>query len=182
MAGTTPEFYTRKKGFQFGRKKGEVKELPGVKLEHRIGVQAPAEVVWEILQDVEAWPSWNPVVSQAAGAVRIGAPLTFTRQVPGRAPETINATVLDWTPNELIHAKRTRLGGLATVVSYWEIDSLSEGACVFSNGELFRGLGRGGAHRQRGPLRKAYAAVCEAMKAKAEAEWRARPGAPTSAP
>jgi hypothetical protein len=176
-----PEFYNRKKGFQFGRKKGEPKAPAGVKLEHRIGVQAPAEVVWEILQDVAAWPSWNPIVSQAEGTVRIGEKHSFTRTLPGGRPEAIVSTVVDWTPNELIHTKRSRLGGLVTVVAYWEIDTLAEENCIFSNGELFLGmLGPGQAKRLKGPLRRGYTAVCEAMKAKAEAEWRARSGAPTS--
>ena len=40
-----------------------------VKLEHRIGVQAPAEVIWESLFDVPGWEGWNPLYPRAAGVI-----------------------------------------------------------------------------------------------------------------
>jgi hypothetical protein len=175
-----PDFYNRRKGFEFGRGKGGPS---GVKIEHRVGVQAPAEVVWEILQDIGRWPEWNPIYPQAAGAVRIGETLTLTRALPGQPQKVIRPTVLDWTPNELLHAKLSLMGGLATVTSYWEIDTLAEASCIFSNGELYTGwLGPSAARAIRGSLRKGFTAAGEAMKARAEAAWRERRGEPTSSP
>jgi hypothetical protein len=177
----TPEFYNRRKGFEFGRKKGEPKTIDGVKIEHRVGVQAPVEVVWEILHDVAAWPEWNPLYSKVSGLVRIGERLNLTRTLDGRPPEEIQAVVLDWTPNELLHAKRPVMGGLASSVCYWEIDKLENEACVFSNGELFLGFfGKWQGNRERRALRRGYAAMGEALKARAEAQWRASGASPTS--
>jgi hypothetical protein len=176
-----PEFYNRRKGFEFGRKKGEPKTIPGVKVENRIGVQAPASAVWEVLHDVAAWPTWNPLYTKVSGMMRIGERLTLTRAVPGRPEETLDATVVDWTPNELLHTKRTLLGGFVTSIGYWEIDVLDEEASVFSNGELFMGLlASWHVRRSRRALRQGYALMGEALKAKVEVQWRERPGSPTS--
>ena len=49
----------------------------GVRVEHRIGVQAPADVVWDIVYDLGRWNEWNPTYPQAAGEVRIGNVLTL---------------------------------------------------------------------------------------------------------
>ena len=66
-----------------------------VKLEHRIGVQAPAEVIWESLFDVEGWAAWNPLYPRAAGVIRIGSTLSLDMALPGQAPQTVTPTILD---------------------------------------------------------------------------------------
>jgi hypothetical protein len=43
-----------------------------IKIEHRIGIAAPAEVIWEILADVPGWEAWNPLYTKASGVIRIG--------------------------------------------------------------------------------------------------------------
>jgi len=172
------DFYNRRKGFNIPKGKSGP---TGVKVEHRIGVHAPAEVVWEMIHDVAGWPQWNPIYPKAAGVVRIGERLSFTRALPGQPHQQIEATVLDWTPNELLHLKRTALGGLMSVTHYWEVDALAEEGCVFSSGELYTGwLGPSAARRIRGSLKRGFVAVAEAVKARAEAAWQARSAAPTS--
>src|SRR5262245_6601842 len=44
----------------------------GVRVEHRIGIQAPAEVIWELISDVGGWSSWNPLYAKASGSLHIG--------------------------------------------------------------------------------------------------------------
>ncbi len=172
-----PDFYNRRKGFDI--KPPAPPE--GMKIESRIGVQAPADVVWDILQDVAAWPDWNPIYPKASGVVRIGERLTYARAMPGRPHDQFQATVLDWTPNELLHVRRAVMGGLVPVIQYWEIDTLAEENCVFSSGELYAGwLGRSAAQSLRRALRRGFEAEGEALKARAEAAWRERRGAPKS--
>lgn len=175
-----PEFYNRRKGFEFKASSGPL----GLKIENRVGVQAPPAIVWEILHDLAAWPEWNPIYPETAGEVRIGQVVTLTRALPDQPPEPLQATVIDWTPDELLHLKRTALRGLVAVTHYWEIDTLErEDCCAFSNGELYLGwLGPSVGRRIRRSLRKGVTAVGAAMKARAEALWRERRGAPTSAP
>lgn len=140
-----------------------------VKLEHRTGVRAPAEAIWSVLYDIEAWPRWNPLYTKAAGVIRIGAPLELEVVLPGQAPRVIRPVVLDWVPNEQILWRLTMLGGLVKSMRYFEIEELVPGSCIFSNGEMFDGLlGPSVAKRLRGPIRAGFQAMGEAVKALAE--------------
>ncbi|MGE5502767.1 MAG: SRPBCC family protein [Ignavibacteriales bacterium] len=151
-----------------------------VKLEHRIGIQAPAEVIWESLVDVNGWESWNPLYPRAEGTIRIGNVLNLTVDIPGQKPREIQPRILDWAPEDHIHWRLSMMGGLVKTIRYLEIEVLSETGCIFSNGELFDGLlGPTIAKRYRRQLRAGFASMGEALQARAEAAWRERQGNPT---
>jgi len=141
-----------------------------VKLEHRTGVRAPAEAIWRMIADVEAWPRWNPLYTKAQGTVRIGAVLDLEVALPGQAPRAIRPVVLDWIPNEQLLWRLSMMGGLIRSTRYFEIEELAPGSCIFSNGEMFEGLiGPAVARRLREPIRAGFRAMGEAVKSLAEA-------------
>jgi len=151
-----------------------------VKLEHRIGVQAPAEVIWESLFDVPGWESWNPLYPRAAGVVRIGSTLSLDLAMPGLPVEAITPTILDWAPDDHIHWTTRSRWGLTKTIRYIEIEALSETGCIFSNGEIYEGfLGERYAQKNRRAIRAGFAAMGEALQQRAEAAWRARQAATT---
>lgn len=148
-----------------------------VKLEHRIGVQAPAEVIWESLIDVDSWAAWNPLYPRAAGKVRIGNALSLDLALPGHGVQSITPTILDWAPEDHIHWMTRSPMGLVTTIRYLEIEALTDHGCIFTNGEVFEGLlGRTYARRHRRALRAGFALLGEALQARAEAAWRERQG------
>jgi hypothetical protein len=154
-----------------------------VKLEHRLGIQAPADAIWAVIADVPAWSEWNPLYPKAEGAIRIGSPLTLELALPGQAPRAIQPVIKDWVPNEQLHWRLRLMGGLVKTTRYIEIEQLTETACIFSNGELFEGMiGPMMARRMRGPIRAGFAAMGEAVKARVEARWRKGPIALTLEP
>ena len=143
-----------------------------VKLEHRIGVQAPAETIWEIISDLSSWHAWNPLYPQAEGSLRIGGQLSLTLALPGHKPETIKPTIVDWVPRDQIHWTLKMGGGLVRTYRFIEIEVLGETSCIFSNGELFDGLlGPFIARRMRRSIRKGFAEMGEALKDRAEYAW-----------
>ena len=151
-----------------------------VKIEHRLGIQAPPEAIWAVIADIAGWAEWNPLYPKAEGVIRIGAPLSLTVALPGKAPRAIRPVVLDWVPNEQILWRLSMLGGLVKSTRYLEIEQLTETGCIFSNGEMFEGLlGPTVARRMRGPIRAGFAAMGEAVKARAEATWRGAARPPT---
>jgi hypothetical protein len=87
-----------------------------VKTEHRLGIQAPAHVIWEILTDVPTWSEWNPLYPEARGVIGYGERLTLTEASPHRRPHTIRPVVLDWTPDEAIHWRLSLMGGLRSSI------------------------------------------------------------------
>jgi len=141
-------------------------------IEHRIGISAPPEVVWAILSDIEAWPTWAPLYRRASGNLRIGDPFVVEQALEGEEPETLNYRVLDWAPDIQIHLQNKLYGGLFSTTRYMEIDKLSEVGCIFGNGEIFRGpLTRFFPRRLKGAIRRGFVEMSEALKQKAEAVW-----------
>lgn len=151
------------------------------RVEHRLGVSAPAEIIWEVLFDLARWEEWNPLYTRAEGEIGFGRTITLTIVIPGEQPETIRPVVTNWTPEELIHWQMSISGGLLRTVRYLEIDKLSDEGCIFSNGEAFRGIGSWFFPKsmKRG-LRQAFADLGEAVKARSEALWQERGGKPIS--
>ena len=141
--------------------------------EHRVGIAAPAEIVWEILSDLSGWTSWNPLYPRAEGRLLIDAKLSLDVKVEGDAPKTIEAQVIDWVPNEQIHWRET--GFLTDMTRYLEIEKLTDTACIFSNGVSAKGLGVRYVSRKRVVrLREGFREMGEALKARAEAAYAAR--------
>ena len=143
-----------------------------VKIEHRIGVRAPAEVIWDAISDIEAWKDWNPLYPRAKGVLRIGAQLDLDVAIPGQKVRAIRPVILDWVPNDQIHWRLSILGGLIQSTRYIEIEALTETGCIFSNGELFRGrFAPLVLRRMAKDIRKGFAAMGEAVKTRAEAAY-----------
>lgn len=140
------------------------------RLEHRIGIAAPAPVVWEVLADLEGWSGWNPLYPKAEGRLSIGAPLSVELHVQGEAPVQQRVSVIDWVPNEQIVWAARYGGGFVRSTRYMELEALNDAGCVFSNGEIFNGLGaRFTPKSLRARTRQGFAAMAEALKAQAEA-------------
>jgi hypothetical protein len=149
-------------------------------VEHRIGVQAPAELVWEVISDFASWETWNPVHPRIEGEMRIGTTLT-TDFVTEGGTATLTPIVQDWVPYEQLHWRTKRLKGFVTAIRYIEIDKKGEESAIFSNGELFVGpLVRFVSRAERKRLRAAFTIMGEALRDHVEALWSERRKTPIS--
>jgi len=173
-------FGTRGGGARLGPKPTETK-LPapkapsGLRIEHRVGVQAPAEVIWEVISDLETWETWCTLYPKASGQIRIGSVLDMTLALPGQAPQQIKPTVLEWVPNEQLHWKLTLLGGLVRNIRYFEIEALAAASCIVTNGEIIGGLmGPRLGKRMSRTIYRAFVEMNDQLKARAESLWLAR--------
>jgi len=145
----------------------------GFAIENRIGVQAPAEVIWNLIANLAGWSAWNPLYPQAAGDIRIGSTLTLTLALPGQSPRQIQPVVLEWVPNEQLHWRLSMMGGLVKTVRYIEIEQLAEASCIVSNGEIFGGLMGPSAAKQMGrSIHRGFKEMNEALKKAAEATYQ----------
>ena len=141
-----------------------------IRIEHRIGVAATTERVWEIIADLERWSEWNPLHPEISGRIAIGGSLELVERLEGEPERRAQVTVPDWTPEtQLIWADKR--GFMARSRRYFELEALGEGqGCILANGEIFEGWrGEDWAAARRRKLRAAYEAVNEAIKARAEA-------------
>lgn len=152
-----------------------------MKIEHRLGVKAPASIVWEILSDVPGWTAWSTIYSKASGVVGFGERLKLEVAIPGQPLLAIEPVIFEWEPHEVIHWRLKSMAGLIESVRFLEVEALSEAGCIFSNGEIYGGLlgPSRAAIKQRRAIRQGFQALGEAMRDRAEALWRERGGGAT---
>jgi len=106
---------------------------------------------------------------QAAGTLRIGAKLNLTEAVPGQPQDQIAPEVVDWVPDSQILWRHKTLGGLVRRLRYLEIEKLTEEGCIFSNGEVYEGLGvRFMSKGLKTALRRGFTELGEALKTRVE--------------
>jgi len=151
-----------------------------IKIEHRVGIPVPAELLWEILSDIPRWPEWTTIYTHAKGVVGFGEKLKLTLALPNQKPVHIEPRVFDWAPNEAIHWRLPLYGGLGSAIRYLEIEALGENSCIFSNGEILSGFAvRWVSPAMRRSMRAGFTALGEAMEQRALALWRERSGGAT---
>ena len=157
--------------------------MPRFRIEHRLGIAAPAPVVWQVVSDLERWAEWNPLYVKAEGALKIGAQLTLTQALDGRPTVLIQPTIVDWVPDSQILWRLTQNGGFIQRMRYLEIEKLADEACIFSNGEDWSGLLAGLIPVElRKALRRGYEALGEAVRDQSLKLWQSQGGKPTSEP
>jgi hypothetical protein len=157
-----------------------VAALP-LKIEHRIGVRTPAEAIWPMIEDIQGWPGWNPIYRKVDGKIAFDTQLTLEVTLPGDQPRVIKPVVVDWTPNEQIIWKLSMFGGLLRSTRYLEIETLDNGNCIFSNGEIFEGPLMGLISKaQRKAIKAGFTQFGEIVRDRAEAGWQARQASATS--
>lgn len=153
----------------------------GVKIEQRVGIQAPNDVIWDLVYDLSTWKDWNPLYVEAAGEVRIGQVLTLKMTLPDDEPMVIKPTVLEWVPREQLHWRLKMAAGLVSTTRYIEIEALNDTSCIVANGEIFGGLlGPSVAKRMGRKVWRGFEAMNLALKDAAETRWREQGGGPTS--
>ncbi len=171
MAGLGPQLNPIKK---------KTPPAPPLKVESRIGIRAPGEVVWDILADIDRWADWNPLYPKAAGSLKIGAPLDLTLALPGEPHRELVAKLIDWVPYEQILWADVLWRGWANSVRFIEIEAITKTSCFFSNGEVFHGfISKRYGNRYRRAMKRGFAAMSEALKERAEAVWRDQSGETT---
>ena len=68
------------------------------RIEHRIGVAAPASEIWDLVYDLEGWKDWTGIYTNASGKIAIGETLEFTFKLGDRVPQSYKGVVYDWVP------------------------------------------------------------------------------------
>lgn len=148
----------------------------GYRVQARLGVQAPAFAVWDVLSNLDGWKDWNPLVTEAEGQLLIGKTLHLRRVRHDGVGEAEDVRVVDWVPNEQILWIR-KIGLFARVLAFLEIEAVSPTGCILSVGEVYDGLiGTQIGKSRRRVLNKQWTTMAEALKTKAEATWDGTPG------
>jgi hypothetical protein len=153
------------------------------RIEHRIGVAAPAAEVWDLVYDIEKWPEWTELYTEAAGRIAIGEKLRFTFQVGDAKPMNVIGTVYDWVPETQLAWIVSFARGWVKSLRYVEIEKLSETSCILANGDYWSGpLAFMIPQKTRAAARAGFQRMNENAKRLVEAGWAAKGGQVQIAP
>ncbi|WP_224269379.1 SRPBCC domain-containing protein [Haloprofundus salinisoli] len=137
-----------------------------------IDIDAPAETVWRVLTDFEAYPEWNPY-TVVSGRAEEGTRLRVSPgPETGRAP-TFRPRVLRADPNrELWWLGHLYVRGLFDGEHRFAVEPLDEKRSRLVQSESFSGLLAGPVLRRIGTDTEAnFRGVNEALKTRAESIW-----------
>lgn len=111
------------------------------RIESQIGIDAPAERVWDVLADTSAYPEWNPFMRRIEGRLAKGGRVMVRLEPPGGPKTTFRPKVL-----EVVPARRVRWLGHLLVPGLFdgehvlEIEAVDPSHACFRQSETFRGL------------------------------------------
>jgi hypothetical protein len=110
-------------------------------IRNEIDIDAPIEVVWEILSDLPAYPDWNPFVRELVGALALGERLRARFELPeGREIRaTVRVSALE-PGRRLAWAGRAGLPGLCDGEHGFTLHPLPDGGVHVEDVERFTGL------------------------------------------
>jgi hypothetical protein len=84
-----------------------------------IDIEAPAAMVWEILIDFAAFPTWNPFIVEAQGRVQVGERVSLRMQPVIGSAMTLHPRVV-----ELVEGRRLRWLGRLGLPGLFDADHL----------------------------------------------------------
>jgi len=139
-----------------------------LRIESRIGVQAPTARIWSLIEDLPGWNQWNPVERDVSGTITFGGQLSLTERIEGLPERQFQARVAAWQPLAQLALTEKR-GWQFKCIRYYEIDELDRGSCIVANGLILSGLrGESFYDRHRRNLRAAFEQISGSIKQTAE--------------
>ncbi|MFT5607153.1 MAG: hypothetical protein ACI9LY_001971 [Arenicella sp.] len=137
-----------------------------------VNINAPSELVWQVLTDFSAYPDWNPFPVKAESTLVLGEPIVLT--IPqGRSGKLMKQTfVLEvcQAPNKIAW-RLPKIGHKLLFNAYREqtIVATSETSCAYSTSDTFAGLVAGKIYKAQGKwVEKNFVKMAEALKLRCE--------------
>jgi hypothetical protein len=109
-------------------------------IETQIEIDAPPDVVWQVLTDFDAYPEWNPALVGMSGDLEVGKTLRFsTDDTPDAL--TFEPVVREVRPGEHLRWEGQLLvPGLFDGEHFFDLELLPNGGTRLTQSEHFRGI------------------------------------------
>lgn len=105
-----------------------------------ITVNAPAQVVWNLLTDFDRYKTWNPFM-QISGTAKQGNRLKITIFLEGQKPQAFQPVILECIPGKSFRWLGSLfIKGLFDGEHFFQLEPVSENKTRFIHGENFSGL------------------------------------------
>lgn len=106
-----------------------------------IDIDAPAERIWDILTDFDAYSEWNPFITRIAGTPRVNERLDVHLQPPGGMAITLHPILLEVAPGDTLRwLGRLLLPGVFDGEHHFVLESLGPDRTRLVQQERFNGL------------------------------------------
>jgi hypothetical protein len=129
-------------------------------------IKAAPEVIWKLLTDAPAWPSWNPTVDKVDGKIAPGEKVTVYAKInPGRA---FPVRVSEFVPNRKMVWTGGMPLGLFKGERTFSLVPGAAGAVEFSMREIYTGLMAPLIGKSIPDLQPAFDLFAAALKKRAE--------------
>ncbi|MGI9382258.1 MAG: SRPBCC family protein [Methyloligellaceae bacterium] len=108
-------------------------------LHSEIGVGAPAEIVWEVLTDLDGWQRWNPFM-KASGALAPDGQLDVVLSAPGGKTIRVAPAIVSFDEGREFRWRVRQMLGLFSAEHGFRVVPEDVGRCRFEQFEVFSGL------------------------------------------
>jgi hypothetical protein len=146
------------------------------RIEADVEIKAPAERVWAILMDFDAYPKWNPFIVSIGGEQRDGGRLLVSIKPPGHEAMSFKPKVVRLQPGEELRwLGRVGLPRIFDGEHVHHVESLGNSRSRYTQSETFRGLLVPFLGATISSAEKGFAEMCKALKKRAESKsWEGR--------
>ena len=140
------------------------------KLETRVEIDATREEVWEVLTATDAYPDWNPFITEVEGCFVAGERVRLTMRLPGKKPMTLRPRVVEAAPAARLRwSGRLWVRGLCDAQHEFHLSETPRGTTEVVQVETFRGVLVPFLGRAIATTRLGFEAMDSALRARAEA-------------
>jgi hypothetical protein len=138
-------------------------------------IEAPTEIVWDVVTDFARYGEWNPFITALAGELHPGARLRATFSLAGRRPRTFTPTLTAVEPG-----RRLAWRGCLAVAGLFDAEHMfalepRDTRTRFVHRETFRGMLVPFVRRTLAATHDAFVRMDDALVGRAQAIARHRP-------
>ena len=108
---------------------------------HTVEINAPRELVWEILEDLAQYPQWNPFTVKVEGTLKVGNAIDLHVKMPKRGDRIQTEIVkkID-APRSLSWGMTLGISPLLSALREQRLESITNDRCSYSTSDRFSGL------------------------------------------
>ncbi len=143
-------------------------------LHTEIGIGAPADVVWEVISDLDGWAAWNPVM-KASGQLSKAGRIDVIIAAPGGQGISLRPEIVELENGREFRWRVRKFLGMFDAEHGFRVVPEDTGRCRFEQFETFGGILGGAMYtRQSKALDMGFQAMNRMLKRESEKRARER--------
>lgn len=139
-----------------------------------ITIDAPAEVVWNVLVDFERYGEWNEFCPEIDGKLELGAPLTMKVDLGHGLQEQVEYITCIEAPHKIVWSMRNEPDDPIHANRTQQIEPIDETRCRYASIDEFAGPAVPAMMKAMAePVERGFEACAQGLKREAERRYQA---------